>query len=214
SVRAVTKSTGATDDSSAYRPFGEQLGFAGATPQTKGYIGERFDDKTQLLYLHARYYDPALGRFLQADPSDPTGAGVGVNRYAYALNNPVMLLDPFGLSSGEARDNHVGGGIQGRGETDNGPRGPGDSAGGGNGAVAHHKGVAAAAGTFTQDQLASILANLSYLAQHDIFIDYTSNTAFFGSDSSMTIASSATAKQVVDVAVALAEVNSFTPLTD
>src|SRR5262249_14962536 len=101
SVRAVTKSTGATDDSSAYRPFGEQLGFAGSTPQTKGYIGERFDDKTQLLYLHARYYDPALGRFLQADPSDPMGAGVGVNRYAYAFNNPVMALDPFGLNVSE-----------------------------------------------------------------------------------------------------------------
>jgi len=116
SVRAVTRSTGALDDSSAYRPFGEQLGFAGATPQSKGYIGERLDDKTQLLYLHARYYDPALGRFMQADPSNPTGAGVGVNRYAYALNNPEMMLDPFGLNSGEARDNRVGGGIANRGE--------------------------------------------------------------------------------------------------
>jgi RHS repeat-associated protein len=110
SVRAVTRSTGALDDSSAYRPFGEQLGFAGATPQTKGYIGERLDDKTALLYLHARYYDPALGRFMQADPADPTVAGVGVNRYAYALNNPVMMLDPSGLGGEGGQFNHNPGG--------------------------------------------------------------------------------------------------------
>ena len=68
------------------------------------------------MYLHARYYDPSLGRFVQPDPADPTEAGVGVNRYAYALNNPVMFSDPSGL--GEAWDhdpknpdgNHYGGG--------------------------------------------------------------------------------------------------------
>ena len=45
-------------------------------PQTKGYIGQRLDDKRGLMYLHARYYDPVLGRFIQADPSDPTSMGV------------------------------------------------------------------------------------------------------------------------------------------
>src|SRR5262249_9485893 len=73
------------------------LGFAGTTPQTKGFIGQRLDDKSGLMYLHARYYDPQLGRFIQADPSDPLGLGVGVNRYAYAGDNPVAYLDPTGL---------------------------------------------------------------------------------------------------------------------
>jgi len=50
------------------------------------------------MYLNARYYDPVLARFVQADPSDPTGQGVGVNRYAYALNNPVSFLDLTGLA--------------------------------------------------------------------------------------------------------------------
>jgi RHS repeat-associated protein len=81
------------------RPFGEQLGFATAV-ESKGYIGERHDAETGLLYLHARYYDPVLARFIQADPMDPTVPGVGVNRYSYVFNNPVMMLDPSGL--GEA----------------------------------------------------------------------------------------------------------------
>src|SRR4029450_12777819 len=114
-------------DSADYRPFGDQVGFASVT-ESKGFIGQRQDDETQLMDLHARHYEPVLGRFIQADPSDPTGAGVGVNRYAYALNNPVMMLDPFGLNSGEARDNRVGGGGANSGEN------PGGSPAGARGA--------------------------------------------------------------------------------
>ncbi|RYG99571.1 MAG: hypothetical protein EON58_03495, partial [Alphaproteobacteria bacterium] len=33
----------------------------------KGYIGERFDAETGLMYLNARYYDPAFGRFVPPD---------------------------------------------------------------------------------------------------------------------------------------------------
>jgi RHS repeat-associated protein len=51
-------------------------------------------------HLRARYYDPAIGRFLSADPlvgapSQPQT----LNRYAYALNNPVNRVDPTGLAS-------------------------------------------------------------------------------------------------------------------
>ena len=96
-MRVVTKADGAKDDGAVYRPYGKQLGFAGSTPQTKGYIGQRLDDESGLMYLHARYYDPQLGRFIQADPSDPVAPGVGVDRYAYAFDNPVAYLDPSGL---------------------------------------------------------------------------------------------------------------------
>jgi RHS repeat-associated protein len=62
----------------------------------KAYIGERYDPETGLQYLHARYYDPNLGRFLSSDTWDPTIPGVDINRYAYSMNDPINGSDPGG----------------------------------------------------------------------------------------------------------------------
>jgi A nuclease of the HNH/ENDO VII superfamily with conserved LHH len=51
---------------------------------------------TGLLFLNARYYDPVVARFVSPDDFDPYLPGVGVNRYAYALNDPINRLDPSG----------------------------------------------------------------------------------------------------------------------
>jgi RHS repeat-associated protein len=64
--------------------------------EPKGYIGERTDPETGLTYLHARFYDPALGRFLSPDWWDVTEPSVGTNRYAYAGGDPVNSSDPDG----------------------------------------------------------------------------------------------------------------------
>jgi RHS repeat-associated protein len=53
-----------------------------------------FDSATSLYYYRARYYDPAAGRFLSEDPIEFSG---GNNFYTYALNRPVILVDPSGL---------------------------------------------------------------------------------------------------------------------
>jgi RHS repeat-associated protein len=58
------------------------------------------DPETGLQYLHARYYDPNLGRFLSPDTWDPMLPGVDFNRYAYAGNDPVNGSDPGGHMSG------------------------------------------------------------------------------------------------------------------
>ncbi len=80
-----------------YAPFGLPITALGLTvPQGKGYIDERFDPETGLQYLHARYYDPKLGRFLSPDTWDPTVGNVGTNRYAYAMNDPINMSDPLG----------------------------------------------------------------------------------------------------------------------
>jgi RHS repeat-associated protein len=64
---------------------------------SKGFIGAR-NDAGALLYLHARYYAWS-GTFITPDPSpDPTAPGVGLNRYAYAGDNPISNLDPSGLA--------------------------------------------------------------------------------------------------------------------
>ncbi len=54
-------------------------------------------DANGLLYLRARYYNPYLCRFINADP---LGFGGGLNWYAYGNGNPVSLVDPFGLDAG------------------------------------------------------------------------------------------------------------------
>jgi RHS repeat-associated protein len=59
------------------------------------YAGYRYDSETGLNYMPARSYSPALGRFLQADPSGFQG---GLNLYAYAGNDPVNQEDPTGLT--------------------------------------------------------------------------------------------------------------------
>jgi len=65
-------------------------------PQTKGWIGERFDADAGLQYLNARYYDPELSLFLQPDWFEVTKAGVGTNRFSYSFNDPVNGFDPGG----------------------------------------------------------------------------------------------------------------------
>jgi RHS repeat-associated protein len=54
------------------------------------------DAETGLAYYRARYYDQSTGRFWS---EDPIGFDGGVNFYLYGDNNPVLLIDPFGLSS-------------------------------------------------------------------------------------------------------------------
>ena len=62
------------------------------------YRGYVYDNETGFYYLQSRYYDPALGRFLNADAFASTGQGIlGNNMFAYCANNPVMGYDPTGL---------------------------------------------------------------------------------------------------------------------
>ncbi|WP_151176800.1 RHS repeat-associated core domain-containing protein [Hypericibacter terrae] len=97
SFRVESDNTGTVAWRANYRPYGERLITVAGVTESKGFIGERHDDETGLLYLNARYYDPVLARFIQADPSDPNQPGVGPNRYSYADGNPVGAIDPSGL---------------------------------------------------------------------------------------------------------------------
>ena len=52
-----------------------------------------------MYYLQSRYYDPSIGRFINADSYASTGQGVlGHNMFAYCLNNPVIYSDNCGRS--------------------------------------------------------------------------------------------------------------------
>ena len=61
------------------------------------YRGYVYDSETGLYYLNSRYYDPQLGRFVNADGYASTGQGItGNNMFAYCGNNPVNRKDPTG----------------------------------------------------------------------------------------------------------------------
>ena len=62
------------------------------------YRGYYYDAETGLYYLNSRYYDPSIGRFINADDIgyiQPTDIN-GLNLFAYCGNNPVMYTDPNG----------------------------------------------------------------------------------------------------------------------
>lgn len=84
-----------------YNAWGEILSATGdmADINPLRYRGYYFDSDTGLYYLKARYYDPQLCRFINADEYASTGQGVtGTNMFAYCKNNPVNKYDPNGNS--------------------------------------------------------------------------------------------------------------------
>lgn len=82
-----------------YLPFGEvaRNNSCGTDVATAKFTGKELDEETNLYYYGARYYDPAIGRFLSADTVLPSLTdGQALNRYSYVRNNPVVYVDPTG----------------------------------------------------------------------------------------------------------------------
>jgi RHS repeat-associated protein len=115
SVRMVTNgsSPGRALSENDYFPFGttatrtyqEQTDWANNHIDSMRFAGHWRDflgllnvDNTEYIdYMHARHYDPNLGRFLSVDPGrgDPHRPQ-SWNRYSYVENNPVGHTDPTG----------------------------------------------------------------------------------------------------------------------
>ena|GEM_PF-1832876 len=94
SVLATTDAAGHVLTQTEYRPFG--MPAQGSNAPGPGFAGH-VDDDTGLVYMQARYYDPAIGRFLSPDPSRPAAGDLATfGRYAYVGNNPVIHVDPTG----------------------------------------------------------------------------------------------------------------------
>jgi RHS repeat-associated protein len=80
-----------------YKAFGATRFTSGATPTTFRYTGQREEAGLGLYYYGARWYDPALGRFIQADTIVPNpGDAQAYDRHAYGYGNPVKFSDPSG----------------------------------------------------------------------------------------------------------------------
>jgi len=97
SIRMLTDASGVKVRSYDYKPFGDTAGQSGSTANTRGYGGHIKDDESGLIYMGARYYDPALGRFISPDTIIPdTTNPQAFNRYSYVYNNPINNTDPSG----------------------------------------------------------------------------------------------------------------------
>jgi RHS repeat-associated protein len=93
-TRLVTQS-GSVVFSTNYEPFGVPYGASGSDPSVK-YTGQ-WSEALGLYWNHARYYDPTIGRFVSADPVlGHMSAPQTLDRYAYAVNNPMRFADPSG----------------------------------------------------------------------------------------------------------------------
>lgn len=61
------------------------------------YRGYYYDTDLKMYYLQSRYYDPAIGRFINPDKFATTGQGVlSSNMFAYCANDPVNYVDDEG----------------------------------------------------------------------------------------------------------------------
>ena len=97
SIIAVTYPGGGVVCTPDYDPFGADAAPPPPSCSPVRYTGRLVDDGTGLYDLGARYYDPAIGRFISPDAVlGELTTPKTLNKYAYALGNPLMYVDETG----------------------------------------------------------------------------------------------------------------------
>jgi RHS repeat-associated protein len=99
STIALADASGTVQATYTYEPFGAVTQTGAANTNPFRFTGREDDGATGLYSCQARYYAPALSRFISEDPLGYPG-GPDPNLYPYVGNAPTMLVDPFGLDPG------------------------------------------------------------------------------------------------------------------
>ena len=103
-VIRIINANGVTVVEYNYDAWGNILSTTGSMASTLGainpfrYRGYYYDTESGWYYLNSRYYDPLVGRFINADGIVGANGGItGYNMFAYCNNSPVMYVDPNGF---------------------------------------------------------------------------------------------------------------------
>jgi RHS repeat-associated protein len=111
SIRAVTDAFGNIRRHD-YLPFGEEIlptesssrqsvaGYSSADDTRQRFTAYERDTESELDFAHGRYYSSAQGRYMSFDrmlESAMVTVPQSWNRYAYCLNNPLIIADPNGF---------------------------------------------------------------------------------------------------------------------
>lgn len=105
-TNVVTNASGTIVETVDYYPYGSlriDSKSGGYVGERRKYIGQEYDQGSQLDYLNARYYNGAQGQFISQDPvflGNPNAQDLkdpqSLNSYSYAGDNPVTYSDPTG----------------------------------------------------------------------------------------------------------------------
>ena len=101
SVIATVDGAGGQKTAFGYTVWGERTSpvTVNASYTQRGYTGHEMLDEVGLVHMNGRVYDPAIGKFLSADPIVQAAfSGQSFNRYSYVVNNPLRYTDPTGYS--------------------------------------------------------------------------------------------------------------------
>jgi RHS repeat-associated protein len=100
SVVALADEMGSVTDTYTYQAFGTLISTTGEIENQYLFSGEQKDNLLDSYYLRDRFYDASTSRFIRRD----SAAGnvtepLTLQKYIYAHDNPVNLIDPSGFSS-------------------------------------------------------------------------------------------------------------------
>ena len=98
SASLTVDDTGAWTNREEYFPYGE-TSFGSFARKRYRFNGMERDEESGLAYHGARYYAPALARWVSVDPAGPID---GLNRYLAFRANPLTYVDPSGRDSDQS----------------------------------------------------------------------------------------------------------------
>lgn len=94
SVVVTTNADASVKSTNLYEAFGKVVATTGASDNNRLFCTKERSESIGLDNFGFRYFDWAIGRFIQRDP---LGYPDGLNNYLYCSNNPINRIDPLGV---------------------------------------------------------------------------------------------------------------------